>query len=294
MFEQEPSRTALATAYFRAAHQVLEHGRVFQDPLAVPILGVEPEAIRERHFDEIYHGIRFLVVARSTLAERALKEGVETRGVRQLVVLGAGLDTFAYRNQFGERLRVFEVDHPATQAWKRRRLYEAGIPVPANVTYAPLDFEHEDLSERLAAAGLDAGVRTFFTWLGVAPYLTGEAVGRTLRQIAAHPAGAEVAFDYGERQANIDSPQSGELARRVASLGEPFLSDFAPAELEAQLRSLGFEHIEDLDISAMAVRLTSDRESSAARSRGRVVLARTPVRIQPVAGLRAVGSSPPG
>jgi methyltransferase (TIGR00027 family) len=259
---------------------VLEHGRFFKDPLAVPILGVEPEAIRERHFDEAYRGMRFLVVARSTLAEQALKEAVEARGVRQLVVLGAGLDTFAYRNPFGERLRVFEVDHPATQAWKRRRLREASIAVPANVTYAPVNFEHEDLSERLGAAGLDAGVRTFFTWLGVAPYLTADAVALTLRQIAAHPAGAEFAFDYGERWANIDSAlraTSEELARRVATVGEPFLSDFVPAKLEAQLRNLGFDHVEDLDMPKMVARLTGEREAAAAIGRWHVLLARTPV-----------------
>jgi len=85
------------------------------------------------------------------------------------VVLGAGLDTFAYRNPFGGRLRVFEVDHPATQAWKRRRLAEAGIAAPGDLIYAPVDFERENLSEQLARAGLDPGVRTFFTWLGACP-----------------------------------------------------------------------------------------------------------------------------
>lgn len=155
MLEREPSRTAFAAAAYRAVHQVLEGARVFKDPLAVPILGLAPDAlIADPAAGDDRRGIRFFVVARSAIAEAALRRGVEERGVGQLVVLGAGLDTFAYRNPFEGRLDVFEVDHPATQAWKRRRLEEAGIPIPHSLTYAPVDFEREHLAEQLAAAGL--------------------------------------------------------------------------------------------------------------------------------------------
>ena len=168
MLEQEPSRTAFNAASYRAAHQVLEQGRFFSDPLAVRILGVDPKVFRQDPQEhDRRRGIRFFVVARSTIAEVALTAAVERRAVGQLVILGAGLDTFAYRNPFGGRLKVFEVDHPATQAWKRRRLSEAGIATPSNVTYAPVDFERDDLSDRLAVAGLDPSVRTFFAWLGL-------------------------------------------------------------------------------------------------------------------------------
>jgi len=285
MLESEPSRTAFAAASYRAAHQVFEQGRFFKDPVALKILGVDPKTIRQdQEFHEARRGIRFFVVARANIAESALKTAVDEREVGQLVVLGAGLDTFAYRNPFGERLRVFEVDHPATQAWKRRRLSEAGVTVPGNVTYAPMDFERDNLSERLSLAGLAPNVRTFFTWLGVVPYLTSQAVALTLSQIAAHPAGAEVAFDYTEARENIDPalrPQYEERAARVAAAGEPFLSYFAPAELHDQLYEFGFRRIKDFDIPSMLAHLLGQATPSTAASRqagGHVLLASTILR----------------
>ena len=274
MLEREPSRTAFAAAAYRAVHQVLEGACFLKDPFAVPILGLDPDALpADPAAGDDRRGIRFFVVARSAIAERALKRGVEERGVGQLVVLGAGLDTFAYRNPFEGRLKVFEVDHPATQAWKRRRLEEAGIAIPASLTFAPVDFEREDLAERLAAAGLKPDVRTFCTWLGVVPYLTKDAIFATLAQIAAHPAGAEVVFDYSEPREDIDPALQAyyaERAARVAAVGEPFLSVFTPADLHAQLRGLGFPEIDDLDLPGIVTRLTGKApEGPARRAAGR-------------------------
>jgi methyltransferase (TIGR00027 family) len=283
MLEREPSRTAFAVALYRAAHQVLEGGGVFQDPLAGPILGVDPASFQQdAGFHDAKRGIRFFVAARARIAEDALQRGVEARNVRQVVVLGAGLDTFAYRNPFGDRLKVFEVDHPATQAWKRRRLEEAGIPVPDSLTYAPVDFERQTLAEQLAEAGLDPSLRTFFTWLGVVPYLTGEAIASTLAQIAAHPAGAEVVFDYSEPIAGLDPALQAhyeERAARVAEIGEPFLSHFTPAELHRRLRDLGFDEIDDLDIPAITARLLGrgPEGGGARRYGGHVLFAATEV-----------------
>jgi len=118
-------------------------------------------------------------------------------------VLGAGLDTYAYRTTFGESLRIFEVTHPSTQAWKRERLAQAAIPVPGTLTFVPIDFEREILADGLAAAGFDPGRQTFFTWLGVVPYLTERAVSSTLGFIASLPGGAHVVFDYSNTQASI-------------------------------------------------------------------------------------------
>jgi methyltransferase (TIGR00027 family) len=280
MLEREPSRTAFAAAAYRAVHQVLEGGSLFRDPLALPILGLSPDALRgDPAAGDDRRGIRVFVVARSAIAERALREGVEQRGVGQLVVLGAGLDTFAYRNPFGDRLEVFEVDHPATQAWKRSRLAEAGIPIPDSLTYAPVDFEREDLTERLDAAGLDPNVRTFFTWLGVVPYLTKEAITGTLRQIASHPGGAEVVFDYSEPREDIDpalQAYSAERAARVSAIGEPFLSFIRPAELHTQLGGLGFTAIDDLDIPGILTRLTGrPPQETTRRAGGHVLFAAT-------------------
>ena len=168
----QPSRTALGAATHRALHQVLEGGRVFADPLAARILGKDLEAaIREAEGDPLRRALRLFIAVRTRFAEDALMAAM-ARGVRQLVVLGAGLDTFAYRAGQVEGLRIFEVDHPATQAWKRQRLSEAGIEVPPALTFAPVDFERETLGEGLAAAGFDPSRPAFFTWLGVVPYLS--------------------------------------------------------------------------------------------------------------------------
>ena len=176
----QPSRTARVAAAYRAAHQILERRRIFTDPLALRILGEDAEAVvREAEGDPSRRRLRLFIAVRTRFAEDALASAVE-RGVRQVVVLGAGLDTFAYRNPFGDRLRIFEVDHPATQAWKRQRLADAAIPLPDSLTYAPVDFDQDTLSGGLLAAGFDPTQQTFFTWLGVVPYLAEEAVWATL------------------------------------------------------------------------------------------------------------------
>ena len=140
-----PSRTAYAAAAHRAAHQVLENGRIFSDPLALRILGEEAEAVvREASADPSRRRMRLFIAVRTRFAEDALAEAIEN-GVRQLVVLGAGLDTYAYRSRTSHPVRIFEVDHPATQAWKRQRLAEESILVPETLTFAPIDFERETL-----------------------------------------------------------------------------------------------------------------------------------------------------
>ena len=166
--EATPSRTALRVALRRAAHQLYDAPLVFKDPLAVPILG-------DKYADELRRipmqpergfavGLRSFLVARSRYAEENLARAVDM-GMRQYVLLGAGLDTFGCRNPYAG-LRVFEVDHPATQAWKRDLLGRSGIPVPESLTFAPVDFENQMLSAQLAAAGFDFDAPAFFGWLG--------------------------------------------------------------------------------------------------------------------------------
>lgn len=251
MDEQAPSRTAFAAAAHRAAHQVLEQGALFGDPLALALLGPEAEgAMREAQDDPTRRGMRLFIAARSNVAETALAAAVLNRDVRQLVVLGAGLDTFACRNPFRESLRVFEVDHPATQAWKRRRLAEAEIPIPPSLTFVPVDFERDDLRARLCACGFEPERPAFFTWLGVVPYLSRQAVFATLAMIGALPGGAEVVFDYADPPQTLTPEMRAAheaRAARVAAVGEPFLSFFEPDELHEKLRALGFCEIEDLN-----------------------------------------------
>lgn len=235
----------------RAAHQLLDDPKVFADSLALRIAGLEE---RENEAEEQQKSLfdsrlRAFLAARSRCAEDELHLAVE-RGVRQYVVLGAGLDTFAYRNPYPEAiLHVYEVDHPNTQAWKRTRLAEAGISIPPTLTFSPVDFERETLEEGLRRAGFAAGERAFFSWLGVTPYLTENAVNSTLQYIASLPAGSGIVFDYAISPSLLNPIQRmafDALARRVALAGEPFQSFFDPGPLQSSMREMGFAHIEDL------------------------------------------------
>ena len=198
MKPNEPSRTALIIARQRAAHQVLEHGSILYDPFAMKILREdEKEVLQFANGHPLASIGRLFTTARSRIAEDALSRAVE-RGVRQIVILGAGLDTFALRNPHGARqIRIYEVDHPATQAWKRQRLAEAQIALPPWLILVPVDFERDDVGEKLVAAGFQQNSPAFFTWLGVVPYLTQDAIGRTLDYMSSIQ-NSEVVFDYVE------------------------------------------------------------------------------------------------
>lgn len=246
------SRTALKVAIRRAAHQLMEQPPVLDDPIALPLLGRGHATDMERAMHPVGRDFRAFMAARSRLAEDRLAEAV-AHGVRQYVVLGAGLDTFAYRNPFKE-LRVFEVDFPATQEWKRQMLAEAQIPLPENLTYVPLDFEHKTLAAGMAEAGFDAGAAAFFGWLGVVPYLTLEAFRATLTTIASLPAGSGVTFDYGFPPQTLSLKRRvifEMLAKRVAAAGEPFQLFFKPDDLERELRSAGFHRVEQVDTDGL-------------------------------------------
>jgi methyltransferase (TIGR00027 family) len=245
MEKGQPSRTAFAAAMYRAGHQLADRPVLFEDPLAVPILGMPESALLE-HFLIKRVGMRSHIVARQLLAEETLARAYE-RGVRQYVVLGAGFDTFAYRNP-NEGLKVFEVDFPTSQAWKRQRLAEAGIDAKGAV-YAPIDFETETLRAALARAGFDLAQPAVFAWLGVLMYLTGEAVKATFTAVAGLAKGTEIVFDYGEPTENAPAHMAAAVAetrQRVAEMGEPILSTFQPAEMARLLTDCGFAEVEDL------------------------------------------------
>ena len=255
----------------RAAHQIYDRPLVFADPLALRVL--PPDAVAElskREETERTHpfarGMRAFLCARSRFAEDALDQAVN-HGVRQYVVLGAGLDTYGARSTMPEcsihpELRIFEVDHPATQAWKRACLEQSGVHLPETVTFVPVDFEREELMERLAASGFDAGAAAFCSWLGVVQYLTREAAVGTLRALGALPAGSGVAFDYSVARESLSPPLQAaydSLAERVARAGEPFRLGFDPVELRELLRECGFRRVEDLDGDAISARYFAGR-----------------------------------
>lgn len=242
------SKTALGVAIRRAAHQLADKPPVLDDPIALRLVGEGYPRLMERALHPVGRDFRGFMAARSRYAEDRLAEAV-AQGVMQYVVLGAGLDTFAYRNPF-PALRVFEVDFPATQVWKRRMLEEAAIALPSNLVFVALDFEHQTLAEGLTQAGLDLQKPAFFGWLGVVPYLTLEAFRATLSVVAQMPAGSAVSFDYAvdpETLSPIGRVAFDRLAERVAAAGEPFRLFFTPETLEAELLRAGFHRIEQVD-----------------------------------------------
>jgi methyltransferase (TIGR00027 family) len=252
----QPSQTAQGAAAHRAAHQTLEGGAIFADPFAIPILDDETRAGLKEMAKSAHRPMRLFIAARSRFSEDTLSACV-ARGVRQVVVLGAGLDTFSLRNPHSHLgVRVFEVDYPATQVWKRERLRQAGLAKPAMLTFAPIDFERQSLAEGLKAAGFHADRPAFFQWLGVVPYLTRDAISATLDFIARVPE-AQVVFDYAEPFENY-LPDRREsvmaMAARAASRGEPWLSLFDPGELSEMLRNKGFAVVEDLRLAALTER----------------------------------------
>ncbi|HUL46225.1 MAG TPA: SAM-dependent methyltransferase [Steroidobacteraceae bacterium] len=281
--KDQPSLTAWRVALSRAAHQILDRPPVLEDPVALAIVG-------ERGLAQIRAGalrynlppsrhLRAFLVARSRAAEEALAEGMR-RGVRQYVVLGAGLDTFAYRNPYpASGLRVFEVDHPATQAWKRRQLAAASLVPPAALSFVPLDFESDRLSEQLAGAGFRACEPAFFSWLGVTMYLTRAAILGTLGYIAGLPAGSGVVFDYAVPPATLGPVRRvvvRAMMRRVAGAGEPWKSFFDPRGLAGELRSLGFRQLEDLGPDEINARFFRERaDALRVGGLGRVMSARS-------------------
>ncbi|MEC3956836.1 SAM-dependent methyltransferase [Nocardia sp. CDC153] len=253
------SRTALATAYARAYHQLSGEPRVFTDPLAARIIGLTADRMREFETERLdkpggndprRRARRYFLAARARLAEEVVGKAVAA-GTRQVVILGAGLDTFGYRNPYPD-VRVFEVDHPDTQRWKHEMLADSGIEIPESVTYAPVDFETDTLAAGLAAAGFRRDEPAVFVWLGVVMYLTREAIVETLRYIADQTPPVWMVADYlGPGTTDEEREAVRERAERIAALNEPFLSYLEPAEFEELLRSLGFDAVEQWRLSGL-------------------------------------------
>ena len=278
--DQIPSRSALRVALRRAAHQLYDaRPLVFEDPLAVRILGAHASELartpgsgagRRPPLRARTHSfaLRAFLVARSRYTEDLLAQAV-AGGVTQYVLLGAGLDTFAHRNPYAQ-LRVFELDHPATQAWKRTLVEQAKLAQPASLTYVPLDLEsvsdapagNERLTAALLRAGLDPALPVFFACLGVVPYLTLEAFQGILRAVAGFPSGSKLVFDYAlPRQvlSGVEQRARDSIAERVRAMGEPFQLFFTPAEVAAELRDYGISVDEDLDGTALNQRYFDHR-----------------------------------
>ncbi len=258
------SRTAQRVAIRRAAHQLLDEPTVLHDPLALRIIGSEAEdelRSNPKEHHAFSRAFRAFMAARSRYAEDELACAF-AQGVGQYVVLGAGLDTFAYRNPH-PGLRVFEVDHSATQAWKREQLQAANIAIPESLTFVTIDFDRQTLADGLGHSAFKGSAPAFFSWLGVTPYLSREACMSTLSFIAKMPAGSGVVFDFvvdrrllnpGQRMA-LDA-----LSKRVARYGEPFQLFFDPGKLQDELKALGFHRTDFLQGKELNARYFRDRK----------------------------------
>lgn len=285
----KPSMTAFLAAVCRARHQVVDHPLILEDPLALRILGRGVEKRMRTNAKKLdpkrMRGARAVLVVRSRITEDVLRDEVSW-GVRQYVILGAGLDTFAYRNPYAaDRLKVYEIDHPATQAWKRKLLADAGIACPPSMSFVPVDFESDKLEEKLKMAGVVSGPAVY-SWLGVTMYLRPETVMKTLADIARmHGPGTTVVFDYVPDDSALGFMQKA-LRRlqqmRFGRMGEPWVGFFNPERLSADLKKLGYSEICDIGPAEIGDSYLSDREDSLRLNKiglqlfglGRVVIAR--------------------
>lgn len=245
---EKPSSHAVAV--WRAQHQLLERPAIFNDHIALAILGDAKTAVLkklESFKDPLSTAMRVAVAVRSRFAEDERKHALQ-QGALQYVILGAGLDTYAYRSK-NQHERVFEVDLPGTQAMKISRLQQEAIHSTCAVNYIACDFEADALEKSLSAAGFDKNQKTFFSWLGVVPYLDAEAIEQTLTFIRSCARGSALVFDYMADPRNLGELEKMTitiLSAQLASGGEPLKSFFDPQVFAETLSRLGFSHVGDI------------------------------------------------
>ena len=288
MDEGKPSRTAIMAAINRAAHLFLDgEPKIVRDELALGLSGMSNEEeilalfrkveseISQKFGSEIgralWSGFRGLVVVRNRYTEDKLETAIRN-GVSQYVILGAGLDSFAYRRpDLKNVLNVFEVDYPSTQQWKKRRIQELGVSFPTNLTFIPLDLEKHTLSEVLRIGGYRADLPAFFSLLGVTQYLTETAVFEILQEVVRGEPGTEIVFEYvlidsllTEKNKKIVDMHK----RNSAASGEPWLSQFDPGDLADRVKQLGFQSLSDFGPGEAKTAYFTGRTDLLAEQRG--------------------------
>jgi methyltransferase (TIGR00027 family) len=289
MDEMKVSFTALLTAYARAYHATHDNPKIFDDFLADKLFTESERTLYEhglaeslKFFDEEkaaaspdqatslawYMQLQGgpVTLSRSRYTEDRLAAAVEA-GAEQYVILGAGMETFAFRQpNLMKRLHVFEVDHPATQAFKQQRLAELGWQLPAHLHFVPVDFSNGGLAAGLRGSAYDSHKAAFFSWLGVTYYLTPAEVADTWRAIAAlAPVGSTLIFDYLDADAFVPEKAAKRVQRMqeiVRNIGEPMQSGFDPARLEAELERAGLRLEENLDPAEIQARYFSGRSDA--------------------------------
>jgi methyltransferase (TIGR00027 family) len=271
----QPSRTSELCAIMRAIHQTVDdEPKILADSIAPRLV----ETIE--HTDEWLAPIlshpyakqkRAGFLLRNRYAEDCLAACAE-RGLQQFAILGAGLDTFAYRQPpWAASLRIYEIDHPQTQHRKRDRLAAAGIPLPPNLTFVPIDFETAAWADGLRVANFDFLRKTFCSWLGVTQYLTADAIGATLEFVLSLPRSSEIVLSFilpPEALSGFEADILRRAADESAQLGEPWLSTFRAADLKAQLRAMGFSEVIHLTPEEAHERYLRDRRDGLTGRRG--------------------------
>ena len=274
MKEAQVSMTAIILAYMRSYHAMHDESKIADDFLAYRFIPEGGGPLIERGLAEalkLYDPERAssypdhatalawvmrlipslpMTLGRARYTEDTLEKAVK-QGVKQYVILGAGLDTFAFRRpEMLDQLQVFEVDHPVTQAYKRRRLAEVGMEHPAQLHFIPVDFEQESLTASLTRSSYDPQAQSLFSWLGVTYYLLRDSVFATLRDIAdVTPAGSTVIFDYLDTDAFVPERAAKRMQVQMESVrqvGEPMITGFDPSTLAMELTSIGLRLHEDL------------------------------------------------
>jgi len=262
--EATPSRTAMLAAVARGMLRMeATPPWVLDDAFALVLIGPAWQDLRklaEQLFPaQVFAETSAAICTRSRYAEDRLAAG----GFTQYVILGAGLDSFAWRRpDLLRSLRVFEVDHPASQAWKLERVRDLALPLSDSQVFVPVDFEAEPLQEALRTAGFDWGQPTLFSWTGVAPYLTAQAIASTLSTIAGAAAGSEVVFSYRAEESVLDDVGREFIriyAPLAASLGEPLQPGWPVIEIERLISRSGLKVVDHPSRADLQERYFADR-----------------------------------
>jgi methyltransferase (TIGR00027 family) len=250
MKQATSSRTGEVTAIMRAIHQTDDdEPKILSDSIAprlVDTTGGDDEWLAPILGHPFAKQWRAGFLIRNRYAEDCLAECVD-RGAEQYAIIGAGLDTFAFRQPpWARSLRIYEIDHPATQRWKRERLAAGRIGIPSNVKFVSTDFEGNSLGDAVRTGDFDLDAKTFCSWLGVTQYLTLDAIRVTLEFVLSLPRSSEIIFSFIlplESLSGLEAEALAMAANKGAEIGEPWLSTFRPDDLEAQLRTMGFSDV---------------------------------------------------
>lgn len=260
-----PDNTAVRVALWRALHVLSDAPpHVLDDQIGLALVAPDGEWQKRPDMGPFTRPFRASIVARARFVEDHVEERF-ARGVAQYVILGAGLDTFAERRlELASRLRMFEVDQPKTQAWKQQRLAELGLALPSSLRFVPVDFERgESWLKRLTASGFDVKQPAVVASTGVSMYLTKEAIGATLREVAELPSGSTLVMSFMlpiELAEPALRPGIDAAARGARANGTPWISFFTPDEMLALAREAGFSKVEHVSADALTARYFAGRD----------------------------------